>query len=131
MEITKKTEYAVNALVELASNEGEFISSKVIAARQEIPANFLPQIIALLGTKGWVVGVRGPGGGVRLDADPQTITIKDVIELTEGPIAISKCLSGGEDCTREGRCPIQPVWKEAQEAFVKVLEGKTIADLVI
>jgi Rrf2 family protein len=130
VEITKKTEYAVSALVELASNPGEYISSKTIAARQEIPANFLPQIIALLGTTGWVVGVRGPGGGVRLEADPNTITIKDVIELIEGPIAISKCMSHEFSCVREGRCPMQAVWEEAQAAFVSVLQHRTIADLV-
>ncbi|HPT83940.1 MAG TPA: Rrf2 family transcriptional regulator [Limnochordia bacterium] len=130
MEITRKTEYAVSALVELAKNPGEFISSKVIASRQEIPVNFLPQIIALLGGRGWVAGVRGPGGGVRLEVDPARITVKDVVELIEGPIAISKCLGGQFECPRKGACPIQPVWMEAQQAFVDVLRNRTIADLV-
>ncbi|NLM41465.1 MAG: Rrf2 family transcriptional regulator [Firmicutes bacterium] len=130
MEITRKTEYAVSALVELARHPGEYISSKVIASRQEIPVNFLPQIIALLGNQGWVAGVRGPGGGVRLEADPAQITIKDVVELIEGPIAISKCLSGEIECPRQGECPMQPVWMEAQQAFVDVLGKRTIADLV-
>ncbi len=130
MEITRKTEYAINALVELAANPGEYISSKTIAARQEIPVNFLPQIIAQLSAKGWVVGVRGPGGGVQLSTDPSVITIKDVIELIEGPIAIVKCMTEEFGCAREGACPIRPVWEEAQEAFVGVLEKRTIADLV-
>jgi len=102
----------------------------VIASRQEIPVNFLPQIIALLGSQGWVAGVRGPGGGVRLEVDPAQITLKDVIELIEGPIAISKCLAGQIECPRKGECPLQPVWLEAQQAFVEVLQKRTIADLV-
>lgn len=130
MEITRKTEYAINALVELATNPGEYISSKTIAARQEIPVNFLPQIMALLSAQGWVVGVRGPGGGVSLHADPNSITVKDVIELIEGPIAIVKCMTEESGCSREGGCPIRPVWEEAQEAFVGILEKRTIADLV-
>lgn len=130
MEITKKTEYAVSALVELAQHKGEFISSKVIASRQEIPANFLPQIIAQLGSEGWVVGVRGPGGGIRLQVEPETISLRDVIELIEGPIAITKCLTGEHICSREDRCPMHHVWKEAQDAFVEVLKKRTIADLV-
>lgn len=120
----------MSALVELAQYPGEFISSKIIASRQEIPVNFLPQIIAQLGARGWVVGVRGPGGGVRLEVEPQTITLKDVIELIEGPIAISRCLSGELTCSREGSCPMHPVWEEAQAAFIEVLEKRTIADLV-
>jgi len=131
VEITKKSEYAVSALVELAKHPGEYISSKIIAGRQEIPVNFLPQIMALLGAQGWVVGVRGPGGGVRLEADPETVTLKDVIELIEGPIAISKCLAGDLVCSREGNCPMHSVWEEAQEAFVAVLQKRTIADLVV
>jgi DNA-binding IscR family transcriptional regulator len=62
--------------------------------------------------------------------DPKTITIKDVIELIEGPIAISRCLTNDLVCPREGRCPMRPVWEEAQEAFVAVLKKRTIADLV-
>lgn len=120
----------MSALVELASHPGEYISSRTIATRQEIPANFLPQIMALLGAQGWVLGVRGPGGGVRLEVDPTTLTIKDVIELIEGPIAISRCLDHELSCPREGRCPIHPVWREAQEAFISVLQNRTIADLV-
>lgn len=131
VEITRKSEYAVSALIELAKHPGEYISSKIIASRQEIPVNFLPQIIALLGAQGWVLGVRGPGGGVRLEVDPSTISVKDVVELIEGPIAITKCLGHDLKCTREGNCPIHPVWQEAQEAFVDVLQKRTIADLVL
>lgn len=130
MEITKKTEYAISALVELALHPGEFISSKTIASRQEIPTNFLPQILALLGSQGWLHGMRGPGGGVRLERDPATLSVMDVIELIEGPIAISKCLSHELTCSRKGRCPLQPVWSEAQDAFVSILSNRTIADLV-
>ncbi len=131
VEITKKSEYAVSALIELAQHPGEYISSKTIAGRQDIPVNFLPQIIALLGAQGWVQGVRGPGGGVRLEVDAKSITLRDVIELIEGPIAISKCLTAELTCSREGQCPMHSVWEEAQAAFVDVLQRRTIADLVV
>jgi DNA-binding IscR family transcriptional regulator len=62
--------------------------------------------------------------------DPATITLEDVIELVEGPIAISKCLAGDLECPRKGECPMQPIWIEAQQAFVDVLRSRTIADLV-
>ncbi len=129
VEVTKKTEYAISALIELALNPGEYISSKEIALRQEIPVNFLPQIIALLGTEGWVEGVRGPGGGVRLLADPNSISVKDVIELIEGRVAISRCLTNELGCSRLGRCPLHSVWQEAQSALVNVLANITIAKL--
>lgn len=130
MEITKKAEYAINALVELAVCPEEFISSKEIALRQHIPPNFLPQIIATLGTKGWVEGVRGPGGGVKLVVAPGSISVREVVELIEGPVAITRCLAHGGSCSKEGQCPLHGIWGEAQEAFLKVLSSTSIADVV-
>ncbi|NLJ79793.1 MAG: Rrf2 family transcriptional regulator [Firmicutes bacterium] len=127
MEITRKTGYAVRALVELAMHPEGYTSSKIIAEKQEIPVNFLPQIVALLGSQGWVAGRRGPGGGIRLKVDPATITIENVMELTQGKIAISPCLSG--ECSRSYSCPLKPVWNRAQSAFLAVLNQTTIADL--
>lgn len=130
MEITKKAEYAISALLELAMNPGQYISSKEIAYRQNIPANFLPQIVALLGNKGWVEGMRGPGGGVRLISDPHKISVLEIVELIEGPIAITKCLSVGGSCTKEDHCPLNPVWKKAQNAMLNVLSQTTLADVL-
>lgn len=130
MEITKKAEYAISALLELAMNPGQYISSKEIASRQNIPANFLPQIVALLGNRGWVEGMRGPGGGVRLIGDPHRISVLEIVELIEGPIAITKCLSIGGSCTREDNCPLNPVWRKAQNAMLSVLAQTTLADVL-
>lgn len=130
MEVTKKAEYAISALLELAMNPGQFISSKEIAFRQNIPANFLPQIIAMLGSKGWVEGVRGPGGGVRLIGDPHKISVLEIVEVIEGPIAITRCLSSEAECINEALCPLHPVWKQAQEAMLGVLSNTTLTDLI-
>lgn len=130
MEVTKKSEYAIIALVELALNPDEYTSSKDIAARQNIPANFLPQIIAQMGNRGWVQGVRGPGGGVRLITDPAQITVSDVITLIEGPLAITRCLAGDDGCANIDSCPLHNVWARAQDAMLQVLGDTTIADVV-
>lgn len=130
MEVTKKAEYAISALLELAMNPGQFISSKEIAYRQNIPANFLPQIIAMLGNKGWVEGVRGPGGGVRLVGDPNKISVLEIVEVVEGPIAITRCLSLDGDCINDSNCPLHPVWKKAQDAMLGVLSNTNLSDLI-
>ncbi len=130
MEVTKKAEYAISALLELAINHGQFVSSKEIALRRNIPRNFLPQIIAILGTEGWVEGVRGPGGGVRLVSDPDKITILDVLELIEGPIALTRCLASEGNCVNEGSCQLHPIWAKAQKAMIQVLTDITLADII-
>ncbi len=130
VEVTKKAEYAISALVELALHPDEYISSKEIAKRQNIPPNFLPQIIATLGSRGWVEGVRGPGGGVKLLTSPSQITVREVVELIEGPVAITRCLMREGGCSQLGRCPLHSIWAQAQEALLKVLGDTTMRDVV-
>lgn len=129
VEITKKAEYAISALVELSLTSEEYVSSKEIANRQQIPPNFLPQIIAMLGTRGWVEGVRGPGGGIKLMVDPEKISIRDIVELIEGPVAITRCLLGDGGCSHQETCPLHPVWERAQEAMLAVLSETTLANV--
>lgn len=130
MELTRKTEYAIAVLLELASlDSSQPIQSKEVAARRDIPENLVPQIMAMLSKKGWVAGTRGVGGGVKLVADPEQITVLDVIELVEGPMHINRCLEEGV-CDRELSCTLRPVWLEAQEAMLQVFRRMTISELV-
>ncbi|ABZ83608.1 transcriptional regulator, rrf2 family, putative [Heliomicrobium modesticaldum Ice1] len=131
MEITRKAEYAIAALLDLALlPPGESTLSKDIAKRQAIPSNFLPQIMAALSRHGWVDSTRGAGGGVRLAVEAETITLQAVIEVIEGPIAINRCLVGGGSCPNQAGCPLHHVWARAQSAMLDVLAKTTIADLV-
>jgi Rrf2 family protein len=128
--ITKKAEYAIAALADLASRKPEgFESSRDIATRQGIPPKLIAQILALMSKGGILEGARGPLGGVRLIRDPSTISLREVIELVEGPLGITKCLVQRGECRKQGSCPLQGIWAEAQERMVEVLEGRTIQDL--
>ncbi len=63
--ITKKAEYAIIALVDLASLEDEkSTTTKKIVERQNIPANLIVQVLALLHKAGWTRSTRGAGGGI-------------------------------------------------------------------
>lgn len=128
--ITRKVEYAISLLVDLALHEDGFTLSRQIAQRQRIPSNLLPQIAAILGKKGWVHGIRGAGGGLRLAVDPARITVEDVIQLIEGPIALNKCLVDEGRCDKQPECPVHGVWAKAQLRMLEVLGGTTIRDLV-
>lgn len=131
MSITRKAEYAIAVLVDLASRpDSEYVLSRDIARRERIPLNYIPQIVAQLTRKGWVEGMRGSGGGVRLAVNPEEISVAQVVEEVEGPIALSKCLVSDGFCEKLGACPLHQVWAKAQRQMVAVLAGTTIADLV-
>lgn len=131
MEVTRKSEYAISALVELAvAPDGEYVPSRAVAQRQAIPPKFMPQIMATLVRKGFVEGQRGLGGGVRLAMPAEKIQVAQVIEAIQGPLAIKRCLVADEPCVRMGICPLRQVWARAQAAMLDVLGSTTVADLV-
>ncbi len=132
LDITKKAEYAISLLLELAlSPQEDFLASREVGERRSVPANLVPQLVSILSKAGWVEAVRGPKGGIRLSADPSQITLVAVIEAVEGPITVSRCLvQHGKTCPNQTHCPLKNVWAKAQRQVLEVLGDTSIADLV-
>lgn len=130
MQLTRQGDYAIRTVFALAEVEGELLTQKEIAARQEIPEAFLAKIAQLLSRAGLVSTTRGAGGGMVLARPAAEITLKDVVEAVEGPFALNLCLQGPGSCSRQSFCVIHPVWAEAQAAMLAVLDGVTFAELV-
>ena len=131
MQITRQTEYAIKTLTELGQVPyGQLISSKVISQRHEIPEEFLHKTIQILSRAGLVVTQRGVQGGVRLGRPLEEITIADVIEAMEGPIALNVCLSSGYRCSNMDICQVRKVLSNAQSAMLQELNKKSLADIV-
>ncbi|MEW5936115.1 MAG: Rrf2 family transcriptional regulator [Bacillota bacterium] len=131
MLVTRKAEYAVSALVDLAlyGNGGRRVPSRDIARRQGIPENLVVQLLGPMRRAGWVEASRGRRGGVTLIRDPASITVRDVLEMFEGPLGVTRCLVSEGVCENQPHCPLRGVWARAQARLLEVLEGTTIADL--
>lgn len=128
--ISKKAEYAVAALAELAGSTDSYVSSHTVAQKQMIPPNLISQLLSTMSRAGWVSAVRGPRGGVRLERDPESISLYDVIELFDGPLGITRCLEELEPCRRQAVCQMRQHWAEAQRRMLEVLRNTSIQDLV-
>src|SRR5436305_13187754 len=88
MRISAKADYAVRAGVELAASAGEKpVKAEWIATAQDIPLNFLENILGELRHAGIVRSHRGAEGGFRLAKPPDKVTVADVIRAVEGPLA--------------------------------------------
>lgn len=130
MRLTRRGEYAIRAMLELAwAPDGSLVKSQDVAARQEIPPKFLPQIVNELSRAGLIATVRGAAGGVRLARPASAITLAEVIRVVEGPLALNECLEDGEPCGRKESCPLAPVWSQAQQALLDVLDTTTLERL--
>jgi len=128
--ITKKAEYAIIILAELASHpKGSIVTSKYIAEKRDISVNLVVQLLAVLKDAGWTTGTRGPAGGIKLVADPSVITLREVIEKVDGPIGITRCLFSDKPCGDRTHCSLRGIWAEAQGSMLNVLNGVSIKEL--
>lgn len=132
MKITKKTEYAIRAILYLSNQKPNTkVMAKEISDKMSIPKQFLAQVMVSLSQKGYVKSIRGASGGFVLAKKPSTINLFEIIEAIEGKVFINECLvSHNSACICQDGCPIDEVWQDAQEALVKVLKKATFSTLV-
>lgn len=129
MRLTARSEYGLLALVDIGTRYGEGpVSARGISERQGIPLKFLEQLLAAMRKCGIVTAVRGARGGFTLSRPPAEITVLDVVEALEGPLAPTSC-DGGQQCGRGGVCAAATVWGAATEALRDVFTGTTLEDL--
>jgi Rrf2 family protein len=125
-----KGDYGVRALVELAQHYGEGpVQSSVIAGRQCIPEPYLDQLLTSLRRAGFIRSIRGPQGGHALIRDPRDLRLSEAIASLEGSLAPIGCLDDPDGCPKTSSCCLRPVWREVEEATMRILDGITIADL--
>ena len=130
LELTKRADYAIRAVVALAAAApDERLSVRRIAAAQAIPARFLPQVMADLVAAGIAEGVVGRTGGYRLARPAQAVTILDVIEAVEGDSRRQTCVLRGGPCRLHGVCDVHAVFAATQEAMIQRLGAATIASV--
>ncbi len=100
-----------------------------ISKNQNIPETFLAKIFQRLSKAGLLRSSRGLKGGFSLGKPANKITMREVIEAIEGPIALNRCLLREGECGEEEVCPIHQVWEKAQERFLEILDRTTMEDL--
>lgn len=130
LQLTMTGEYSVRAMLHLAAIPRDtLVHTNEIAEAWEIPMEFLRKIVQLLSKAGLVRSRRGVGGGIELARSAEEITLLEVIEASEGKLALNKCLIHSGYCPRDSWCAVHVVWAEAQEKVKEILRNKTLAEL--
>lgn len=128
MKISKKCQYALKAVFELAwRNDSGPVKTHDIAEAQRISPRFTEIILNQLKHGGFIKSKRGNEGGYMLARDARNLAVLEIIEYFEGPIAFAQ---NSDDTTSIGNEAFKKLWKEVNNAVCKVCEGKNFADLI-
>lgn len=133
MKISTKGRYGLEALLDLAINgKDDYINLKSIAERQGISDNYLEQIFAALKRNKIVESIRGAQGGYRLAKDASKITVRQVLNALEGPLAPVDCIveEKKHQCDKFDCCVTRVLWQKVMDELNSVTEAITIEDLV-
>lgn len=131
MQIPRKIEYALRAMIHLADNPGGVARGTEIARMEHIPKYYLEKVIRDLMRRGLVRARRGPGGGYQLARPAETISFRDVIEAVEGPITLNVCVDGSAACNLQPTCRMFRVWEEGQRVLLDVFSHTTLSEVAL
>ena len=130
MQLTRYTDYSLRVLIYVALREGGVQATiNEICDHFGMPRNHLIKVVQRLGQLGYLRTQRGKGGGLRLGKPAGEIVVGDVVRAMEPNLDIVDCTS--PDCPLTGGCRLRSVLDEAMEAFMDVLAGYTLADLIM
>ncbi len=133
MNLSRKCQYALRALFELARTQEEGpVTSREIAEAQSIPVNFLELILKELRQAGWLDSSRGPNGGYVLAVSPEVLSVGEVIRFIDGPFSPVKCMAGtgGRHCEQKGHCPFARLWDRAEAYLSELYDTTSLQDVV-
>jgi FeS assembly SUF system regulator len=132
MRLSSLADYAVVILSAAARHCGAHgrLNATLLAEETGVPLPTVQKLVSRLSGAGLIETVRGQGGGVRLARPPVAISLLDVIEAVEGPIAMTSCVEhGAHDCCIEENCRVKPHWTVVNGAVREALAGVSLASL--
>jgi Rrf2 family protein len=128
--VTARTDYAVRAVIELASRLPASATRGQIAQAQDIPGKFLETILGDLRRAGLLDAQRGAAGGYRLIKDPDEIRLADIIRAAEGPLAAVRGMPPEDTAYPGPAAALTDVWVAVRASLRAVLETVTVADVL-
>lgn len=133
MKLSKKSDYALRALLTLGDRFGQGpISIRELAEENDVPQRFLEQIMLDMKKVGWVTSIAGRIGGFQLAKAPAEITMGQVVRHFDGVLAPIGCVSSThyEPCSQEWKCRFRRVLLEIRNFTVQLMEKATLANLL-
>jgi len=131
MRLSNMADYAVVTMNAAAAHcGGAKTSATQLSDETGIALPTTQKLVSILSNAGLLTSTRGAGGGIQLARPAAAITLADIVEAVEGPIALTSCCdAGAHDCGMEGSCSVQPHWSIVNKAVRGALDDVALTDL--
>ncbi len=132
LKMSARARYALRVILDVARHERDERprAAAAIARDENLSPKFLSRIVIPLRERGLLRSVRGAGGGFRLARSAEDITLLEIVETMQGPLAILDCLAPGADCPRLASCLARRVWSDVNTAFARALAQVSVAAIL-
>jgi Rrf2 family nitric oxide-sensitive transcriptional repressor len=129
LRLNLSTDYALRTLLYLASRPGEVVSTREVASFYRISADHVSKVVQHLAHAGLVRAERGRNGGLRLGRPAEAISVGEVVELFEGPVALLECVSRPGVCVIQPGCRLRRVLDRAGTRLMQELNAVRLSEL--
>lgn len=131
MRVSTKGRYGLRILLDVAVHEelGP-VALRDISRRQGISQKYLWQVVNPLKMAGLLRATRGAHGGYVLAKSPVQITIRDIVEILEGPVSVVACVQTPGTCERSACCAARDAWSEVESKLKDAMQGITLQHLL-
>lgn len=127
MQLTRFTDLGLRVLMYLCgAMPGRVATIAEIAERFEVPHNHLSKVVQFMGQQGWLVTVRGKGGGIRLARPADRFRLGELVRSLERSEDLIDCAE--PPCALRGRCGLKRLLSQAEQVFFDALDQHTLAD---
>lgn len=130
MQLTDYSDYSLRVLTYLGLKGEKLATISEIAECYDISRNHIVKVVHRLGQLGYIETLRGKNGGLRLARSPEAINVGEVIRHMEASMDIVECFGKNNLCIISPNCVLRTAMNEALSAFLAVLDGYTLADLL-
>lgn len=136
MRLSSLADYAVVMMTAAARLQGSAVglrlNATLLAEKTGVPLPTAQKLVSRLSSAGLIESTRGTGGGFHLARAADAISLADIIEAVEGPIAMTTCVDDGRDnCALDHHCSVKPHWGVVNEAVRGALAGVSLAHLAV
>lgn len=131
MRLTTFSDYALRLLLFAAANHERLVTIEEASRTYGVSRAHLMKVANMLTRSGFLTAVRGRSGGLKLAKSPHDIRLGDVVRASEPDFALVECFATGNQCAITRCCRAPDVLNEALQAFVRTLDGYTLADVML